>query len=86
VTTWNNAGAAGCLRYIVGIQSELSILPLYDQMPSYLDTLPRYHALGFDIVGFFDVLRDRRTLNLVECDCVMVRRGAIEAALGRGWP
>jgi FkbM family methyltransferase len=66
-------GAKGCLQMILGLQSELSVLPLYHGMPNYVDVLREYHELGFNLIGFFDVLRDSRTLNLVEQDCIMVR-------------
>jgi FkbM family methyltransferase len=66
-------GAEGCLQQILGLQSEVSVKPLYRGMPGYLDALREYHALGFNLVGFFDVIRDSRTLNIVEYDCLMVR-------------
>jgi FkbM family methyltransferase len=77
------AGAEGCLEDIVGLQSEVSVVPLYDGMPTYLEALARYHDLGFSLVGLFDVLRDERTLNILEYDCVMLRNDAIRAPTGR---
>ncbi len=68
------AGAQGCLEQIQGIQSELSVLPLYAGMPDYLAALMEYRKHGFEVTGFYPVFRDRDTLVLGELDCVMVRR------------
>jgi FkbM family methyltransferase len=68
-------GASGCLERIVAVQSELSVRPVYDGAPRYLESLQRLEAAGYELTGLFTVNRDRE-LRLIEMDCVMVRRGA----------
>jgi hypothetical protein len=41
-------GTAGCMDKIRGIQSELSVQPLYKNMPHFLEALDAYAAAGFD--------------------------------------
>lgn len=66
------AGAEGILDHVVALQSEVSILPLYDGAPPWLDAIASYEKLGFEPTGFYPVGRDRG-LRLTECDCVMAR-------------
>lgn len=68
------AGAAGLLDRIEGLQSELSVLPLYEGMPGYLDALAEYRRHGFEPSGFYPVFRDEGSLILGEVDCVLLRR------------
>lgn len=77
------AGARGCLEWIRGLQSELSVLPLYEGMPDYATSLAQYRGCGFEVSGFFPVFRDKATLLLGEFDCVMIRSlQSSAAALG----
>ena len=66
-------GASGILNLVMGLQSEVSVLPLYEGMPHYTESLARYEKLGFSLVDLFVVNRtpDGR---VVEYDCVMVKR------------
>lgn len=68
------AGSSGCLEQIHGLQSELSVLPLYEGMPDYIAALREYRRYGFEVTGFYPVFRSKPTLVLGEIDCVMVRR------------
>jgi FkbM family methyltransferase len=65
-------GAKGVMDRVVGLQSEVSVLPLYEGMPHYTDALALYEALGFSLMDLFVVNRtpDGR---VVEYDCVMAR-------------
>jgi FkbM family methyltransferase len=67
-------GASGCLDQVLGIQSEISVIPLYDHMPHYTESLVRYERLGFALVDLFVV--NRRDGFVVEYDCMMARPGA----------
>ena len=69
------AGAAASLERVVGLQSEISIRPIYEGMPGYLEALTAMQGLGFDLTGLFPVARDR-LLRLIEMDCVMTRSHA----------
>lgn len=78
------AGAQGCLGAIVGIQSELSVLPLYSGIPDYMEALPAYRQQGFEATGFYPIFREKKSLVLGELDCVMVRREGSTPAHGVG--
>jgi len=71
-------GAGGILNQIVGIQSELPALQCYDRMIPYTRALEHYQALGFQITGIFPVARDKDKLRVVEFDCVMLHRDAVQ--------
>lgn len=73
------AGAEGVLPRIVGLQSELSVLPLYEGMPGYLDALAAFAARGYAPTGFFPVTQTTPYGVLCEFDCVMVRHGRLDA-------
>ena len=64
-------GVNGYLDQLYGLQSELSIKPIYEGMPSYLEALPKMRKMGFEVSGMFPVSRDWK-FRLIEVDCVMV--------------
>lgn len=66
-------GASGILDKVVGLQSEVSLLPIYVGMPDYLTSLRTLTEAGFDISGMFPVNHDEH-LRVVEFDCVMIKR------------
>lgn len=65
-------GAKNSLQNITSIQSELSVLPVYEGMPDYLESLATYRNAGFEITGMFPVSHDSATLMVIEFDCVFV--------------
>lgn len=67
------SGASGWLDRILGIQSELSIEPLYEGMPHYLDALGSYESLGFKLHRLEELWRDDQSRDLIEMDCIMMR-------------
>ena len=69
-------GAGTRLDNIFLLQTELSMVPIYDGMPDYLETLRFCDSLGFVPAAFFPVTNDERTLGAVEFDCLMVRRSS----------
>ncbi len=70
-------GARGCISQILGLQSELSAIPLYEGMPDYLEALAVYREAGFEVTGFFPIFSFGKEFVLGEFDCVMLRRGLI---------
>jgi FkbM family methyltransferase len=68
------AGAQRSLASIVAIQTELSVRPIYDHMPHYLDALGELERLGYLPTGLFPVARNS-SLGLIELDCVAIRDG-----------
>ena len=70
------AGVGKYREKIVGLQSEISVVPLYDGMPHYTEALAHYEAHGFVLMDFFVVNRagDGR---IIEYDCVMVSTNSL---------
>ena len=71
-------GATRSLPRVLGLQSEISIQPIYEGVPDYLEALSTYTKAGFVISGLYPVSRDKETLALIELDCVMRRVGSSE--------
>jgi FkbM family methyltransferase len=67
------AGAKRSLPKVLAMQSEISIQPIYEGVPDYLEALEVYTKAGFVISGLYPVSRDKDTLALIELDCVMRR-------------
>jgi FkbM family methyltransferase len=70
-------GAAGTLPAMKALQTEASVRCIYKGMPSYTETIRYLEERGFDITGFYPISRDN-ALRLVEFDCVMINRTAIQ--------
>lgn len=70
-------GAGDRLCDLVGLQCELSLIPLYEGMPTIEDALSVFRAAGFDVTGFFPVAVENATARLLEVDCVMIRSQAL---------
>jgi len=68
------AGAQGCLQSIQALQSELSVVPLYQNMPHYLESLATYERAGFQLFNLSVVSRTRDG-GLQELNCFMKRNG-----------
>jgi FkbM family methyltransferase len=66
-------GAKGCLHQICVLQSELSLIPIYDGMPEAYDLLKTFRDNDFYISGMYPVNRDK-TMAVIEYDCVLVKR------------
>jgi FkbM family methyltransferase len=66
-------GAGDRLSEVVGLQSEVSCVPIYDGMPRMTEQLDAYEAEGFAISAMFPVSRHVRTMRVIEFDVVMVR-------------
>jgi FkbM family methyltransferase len=65
-------GASCFLAKVCCMQSELSLIPLYQGMPSYLESLARYKEEGFLASGIYPITRNKY-LALNEVDCILVR-------------
>jgi Methyltransferase FkbM domain len=65
----------GCVRWIDKIsllQSEISVAPLYDDMPHYTQALEHYESLGFSLMDL-RVVNRANDGHIVEYDCLMAR-------------
>lgn len=65
-------GATESLAHIRALQSELSLIPVYDQVEPPYETLKEFHSAGYEISGMYPINRDP-SLAVVEYDCVLVR-------------
>lgn len=66
-------GARGCLGHIRALQSELSLIAVYDGMMEAYDVLREFHNSDFYISGMYPINRDE-SLAVIEYDCVLVKR------------
>ena len=73
------AGLGQRARDFVGMQSEVALMPIYDDMPRMPEALEAYERAGFEITGLFPVSRERATARVLEFDCVMVRADSAQA-------
>jgi len=69
-------GAGAVLPDVVMLQSEVSMIPIYDGMSSIIEAIAHYNALGFEVTNLFPVTFDGEGIRVVEYDCVMRRRMA----------
>lgn len=65
------AGAEAALHELAGIQLEVSLQPLYEGAPHYLDLIASLEARGFRTVQIFRGFGDR--VELLQADFVLVR-------------
>lgn len=65
-------GAGNAVRTLQGLQSELSVKPIYEGMPNYLEALSTYEEAGFDLYNLSVVSRARIS-GLIELNCSMQR-------------
>ncbi len=66
-------GSLGSLEHISALQSELSLIPVYDGMIPVYDVLKRFHNNNFYISGMYPINRDE-SLAVIEYDCFLVKR------------
>jgi FkbM family methyltransferase len=64
-------GAERTLPRVDGLQSEVSVLPLYEGMTDYLEAIRELQDLGFDLTGIYPVAYDG--FRVVELDVVLAR-------------
>lgn len=66
-------GAQQTLSKVAGLQSEVSILPVYEGMPDYHQSIKTLQSLGYGLSGLFPVNLNQQNL-VVEFDCVMLKQ------------
>ena len=71
-------GAGDRVTELLALQSEVSCVPIYDDMPRLAEQITEYERAGFEITGMFPVTRDRPTLRVIEFDVVMVGPRALQ--------
>ena len=63
---------------IVGLQSEVALMQLYEGMPRMGEALALYEGAGFEVSGLYPVNREENSHRVLEFDCLMVRAEALE--------
>ena len=66
-------GARESLAAIVGLQIEISLVPLYEGSPGYLEVLELTRKAGFTLVAIEPVFSDPDTDQLLQVDALFVR-------------
>ena len=66
-------GAADIMDCVVGLQSELSFISLYEGAPPWREAIACYENAGFVISALAPVSHDAVTSAVIEMDCVLVR-------------
>lgn len=66
-------GASDSLKLIPALQTELSILPIYQNMPTWTAMVGNLNERGFALSGMFPITRDEN-LRVVEIDGIFVRQ------------
>jgi FkbM family methyltransferase len=71
------SGASESLSAMKALQTEASVRGIYKGMPGYTEIIRYLDERGFDITGLYPISRDK-ALRLVEFDCVMINRSAVQ--------
>lgn len=58
-------------KNVRALQSELSVIPIYEDIPHWTESIAKYEEAGFTVAGMFPVNRD--SLKVIEYDCVFMR-------------
>jgi methyltransferase FkbM-like protein len=66
-------GADHALRNVIGVQVELSLVPLYDGQPLYRDLIDHLGALGFELCGVATGFVDPATGRTLQLDGIFFR-------------
>lgn len=72
-------GANSVLDKIVGIQTELSFMPIYKNSASATDSLSMLKSLGYEVSGIYPI-DEERFLYAVEFDCISLRAEKINSS------
>jgi FkbM family methyltransferase len=65
-------GVGSIRNSIVAMQSEISVVPIYEGMPHLTDSISFFEEAGFAIAGMYPVSTEKHSLRLIEFDCLMV--------------
>lgn len=64
-------GLGNKLKYVIVLQSEVSLISIYEGMPHWTESISIYEKAGFGVVGMFPVNRDSG--RIIEYDCLLAR-------------
>lgn len=66
-------GATNTLPLVHMLQTEIPCKPIYKDTPPFYDTLKNLCEIGFNITGIFPLSRDKKTMEILEFDCILLR-------------
>lgn len=72
-------GLGQVISAVTMLQSELSLMPIYENMPHWLESLSIYERAGFAVCGLYPVNRDG--FKVIEFDALMIRSGHDRSSL-----
>jgi len=64
-------GLGNKLEQVFALQSEVSLISIYEGMPHWTESISNYEKAGFGIIGMFPVTRDSG--RVIEYDCLLAR-------------
>jgi FkbM family methyltransferase len=64
-------------KQVLALQSEMSVVPIYQGMPHLTASISFFEQAGFGIAGMYPVSTEKLALRVVEFDCLMVRNAHI---------
>ncbi len=67
-------GGLETLEHVQILQTEISCKGIYKDTPSLTERLDELLSIGFNIVGIFPISRDKDTMEILEFDCLFIRR------------
>jgi FkbM family methyltransferase len=64
-------GLGDSLEHVYALQSEVSLLQIYEGMPTWLQSISVYEKAGFQVSGMFPVVQYEG--KIIEFDCLMIK-------------
>lgn len=71
-------GAADCLDSIIAVESELSLVPLYEGQMLWQESIQSMKNMGFELAALEPGFQDQTTGVMLQADGVFIRRSAID--------
>lgn len=67
-------GAEACLDLIRGVQTEISVMPLYKNIPLIDESIAAFREKGYEVSGMYS-LSESRFPHALEFDCIFLPKG-----------
>ena len=64
-------GLGNKVKQVMALQSEVSLISLYDGMPHWTECISTYESKGFGVAGMFPVTWD--SWRVIEYDCILIK-------------
>ncbi len=71
-------GASGCLDSIIAVESELSLVPLYEGQMLWQETIESMSEIGFELASLEPGFQDQTTGVMLQADGIFIRKTAIQ--------